>query len=38
MARHIDEHLKAPIANSFEQWHAQPNRYDLPNVDRPKKK
>lgn len=36
-AKHIDEHLKAPIAKSFEQWNAQPNRFDLPDVDTPKK-
>jgi hypothetical protein len=32
-ARHIDEHLDAPMAKSFEQWNAQPNRFDLPNGD-----
>jgi hypothetical protein len=37
MAKHIDERLKAPLAKSFEQWQAQPNRFDLPNVDTPKK-
>jgi len=37
MARHIDERLKAPTARSFAQWNAQPNRFDLPNVDAPKK-
>lgn len=36
MAKHIDERLKAPTAKSFEQWNAQPNRFDLPNVDTPK--
>jgi len=36
MARHVDERLKAPMAKSFEQWQAQPNRYDLPDVDTPK--
>jgi hypothetical protein len=38
VAKHIDERLKAPLAKSFEQWQAQPNRFDLPNVDTPKKK
>lgn len=37
IATHIDEHLKASIAKSFEQWQAQPNRFDLPEVDTPKK-
>ena len=35
-ARHVDERLKAPLAKSFEQWQAQPNRFDLPDVDTPK--
>lgn len=38
MAKHIDERLKAPTAKSFEQWNAPPNRFDLPNVDTPKRK
>jgi hypothetical protein len=37
MAKHIDERLKAPTAKSFEQWNEQPNRFDLPNVDTPKR-
>jgi len=37
-ARYVDERLKAPTASSFEQWENQPNRYDLPNVDTPKRK
>ena len=37
MAQHIDDRLKAPTAKSFEQWNAQPNRFDLPNVDTPKR-
>jgi hypothetical protein len=36
-AKRIDESLKAPIAKSVEQWMNQPNRFDLPNVDTPKK-
>jgi hypothetical protein len=38
-AKHIDELLKAPIAKSPEEWMANPNRLDLPNVDtnKPKK-
>ena len=36
-ARRIDEALKAPIAKTIEQWMNQPNRFDLPNVDTPKK-
>ena len=35
-AKKIDESLKAPLAGSFEQWNAQPNRFDLPHVDAPK--
>jgi hypothetical protein len=37
-AKKVDEGLKAPLAGSFEQWNAQPNRFDLPNVDTPKQK
>ena len=37
-AKHIDEGLKAPTAKTVEQWLAQPNRLDLPDVDTPKKK
>lgn len=36
-AKHIDEALKAPLAKSPKQWLAQPNRFDLPDVDTPKK-
>jgi len=38
-AKHIDECLKAPMAKSPEEWMANPNRLDLPNVDmnKPKK-
>lgn len=36
-ARQIDESLKAPLAKSFEQWNSQPNRFDLPDVDTPKR-
>ena len=37
LARHIDEGLKAPIAKTPEQWLAKPNRFDIPEVDAPKK-
>lgn len=36
-ARKVDESLKAPLAKSPEQWLAQPNRFDIPDVDTPKK-
>ena len=36
-AKKIDEALKAPIAKTPEQWLAQPNRFDIPEVDTPKK-
>ena len=36
-AKRIDEGLRAPLAKSTEQWLAQPNRFDLPNVDTPKR-
>jgi hypothetical protein len=36
-AKQIDEGLKAPIAKTPEQWMAQPNRFDFPDVDTPKK-
>jgi hypothetical protein len=37
-ARKIDESLRAPIAKTSEQWLANPNRFDIPNVDTPKRK
>lgn len=37
-ARAIDESLRAPIAESEEQWENNPNRYDLPNVDTPRRR
>lgn len=36
-AKRIDESLRAPIAKTPEQWLAQPNRFDFPDVDTPKK-
>jgi hypothetical protein len=36
-AKRVDEALRAPIAKSPEQWLAQPNRFDFPDVDTPKK-
>jgi hypothetical protein len=36
-AKRIDEALRAPIAKSPEQWMQQPNRFDIPNIDTPKK-
>jgi hypothetical protein len=36
-AKRIDESLRAPIAKTAEQWMQQPNRFDFPNVDTPKK-
>lgn len=36
--KRIDESLRAPIAKTAEQWLAQPNRFDLPDVDTPKDK
>jgi hypothetical protein len=36
-AKRIDESLRAPIAKSAEQWLAQPNRFDFPDVDTPQK-
>jgi predicted HicB family RNase H-like nuclease len=35
-ARKVDERLKAPIAKTPEQWKAQSNRFDLPDIDTPK--
>lgn len=35
-AKRIDESLRAPIAKTPAQWLAQPNRFDLPDVDTPK--
>ena len=35
-AKKIDESLKAPLAKSDEQRLAQPNRFDVPDVDTPK--
>ena len=35
-AKQIDESLRAPLAKTSEQWVAQPNRYDIPDVDTPK--
>lgn len=32
-AKRIDESLRAPIAKTPEQWLAQPNRFDFPEVD-----
>jgi hypothetical protein len=37
-AKCIDESLRAPIAKTPEQWLAQPNRFDFPNVDTPNDK
>jgi len=34
-AKRIDESLRAPIAKTPEQWLAQPNRFDFPDVDTP---
>jgi hypothetical protein len=34
-AKRIDESLRAPIAKTPEQWLAQPNRFDVPDVDTP---
>lgn len=36
-AKLIDEGLRAPIAKNPEQWMQQPNRFDIPDVDTPKK-
>lgn len=36
-AKRIDEGLRAPIAKTPEQWMQQPNQFDIPNVDTPKK-
>lgn len=36
-AKRIDESLRAPFAKTTEQWLQQPNRYDIPEVDAPKK-
>jgi len=36
-AKRIDESLRAPIAKTPEQWMQQPNRFDFPDVDTPKK-
>jgi hypothetical protein len=33
-----DDGLKAPRARTAEQWLAHPNRFDIPNVDTPKRK
>jgi hypothetical protein len=38
MAKQIDEKLRAPFARSITQWLNQPNRYDIPTIDTPKKK
>ena len=35
-AKRIDESLRAPLAKRSEQWLAQPDRFDVPNVDSPK--
>ena len=35
-ARRVDDLLQAPLAKSSEQWLAQPNRFDVPDVDTPK--
>jgi hypothetical protein len=34
-AKCIDEGLRATIAKSEAQWLAQPNRFDLPDIDTP---
>lgn len=34
-AKKIDESLRAPTAETPEQWLQQPNRYDFPDVDTP---
>lgn len=36
-AKRVDESLRAPLAKTPEQWLAQPNRFDIPEVDTPKK-
>lgn len=36
-AKRIDEGLRAPFAKSESQWLQQPNRFDIPEVDAPKK-
>jgi hypothetical protein len=35
-AKKIDESFRAPLAKSSEEWLAQPNRFDVPDVDTPK--
>jgi hypothetical protein len=32
-AKHVDEGLKAPQAETVDEWLDAPNRLDLPNVD-----
>jgi hypothetical protein len=36
-AKKIDESLRTPLAKSDDEWLAQPNRFDVPDVDTPKK-
>ena len=36
-AKKIDESLRAPIAKTPEQWLKEPNRFDIPEVDSPKR-
>jgi hypothetical protein len=36
-AKKIDESLRAPLAKSDDEWLAHPNRFDVPDVDTPKK-
>ena len=33
--KRIDESLRAPLAKSDDEWLAQPNRFDIPDVDTP---
>src|SRR4030067_2807885 len=35
-AKLIDESLRAPLAKNDEEWLAQSNRFDVPDVDTPK--
>ncbi len=37
-AKKIDETLRAPLAKDSEEWLAQPNRFDVPDVDTPKQR
>ena len=35
-AKRIDEALRAPLAKSDDEWLAEPNRFDVPDLDTPK--